>query len=127
MLVLQWLAGRHWTRVAAALALVVIVATPVVWASGLGARLPEALGPYLDERTGSRFPIFPFSAFVLAGTLAGATLGRAEPGVRHRRALVAGVGLLAPARSSPGRSPGASSTGGRRPPTCWCGSAACSC
>ena len=95
MLALQWLAGRHWTRVAAALALVVIAATPGVWASGLGARLPEAIGPYLDVRTGSRFPLFPFSAFVLAGTLAGATLGRAEPRTRHRRALVAGAALLA--------------------------------
>jgi uncharacterized membrane protein len=95
VLALQWLAGRHWTRVAAALALVVIAATPAVWASGLGARLPEAIGPYLDVRSGSRFPLFPFSAFVLAGTLAGATLGRAEPRTRHRRARLAGAALLA--------------------------------
>ncbi len=95
VLVLQWLAGRHWTRVAAALAVVVIVASPFVWSAGLGTSLPELLQPYLDGRTGSRFPIFPFSAFVLAGTLAGATLGRAEPSRRHRRVLVAGAALLA--------------------------------
>lgn len=92
---LQWLAGQNWTRVAAALALIVVAATPAVWASGLSARLPEAIGPYLDVRTGSRFPLFPFAAFVLAGTLAGATLGRADPGLRHRRALAAAGALLA--------------------------------
>ncbi len=94
VLLLQWLAGRHWTRVAAALAGVVIIVSPLVWSTGVAASLPEALRPYFDDQTGSRFPIFPFSAFVLAGTLAGASLGRAEPAVRHRRALLAGGGLL---------------------------------
>ncbi len=92
---LQWLAGRNWTRVAAALAVVVILATPFVWSSGVAARLPEPLAPYLDVATGSRFPLFPFAAFVLGGTLAGATLGRAEPRTRHRRAVAAGLALLA--------------------------------
>jgi len=74
---------------------VVVTATaPAVWASDLSSRLPEALAPYLDNRSGSRFPVFPNSAFVLAGTLAGAVLGRAEPPVRLRRALGAGGGLL---------------------------------
>ncbi len=95
VLLLQWLAGRHWTRVAAAIALIVVVVSPFVWSSGLGAGLPEALRPYLNAEAGSRFPIFPFSAFVLAGTLAGATLGRAEPAVRHRRAVLVGGVLLA--------------------------------
>jgi hypothetical protein len=95
VLVLQWLAGRRWTQVAAGFALAVIAAAPWVWASGLSARLPAAVAPYLDASTGSRFPVFPFSAFVLAGTLAGAMLGRAEPRVRHRRAVVGGLGLLA--------------------------------
>ncbi len=92
---LQWLAGRHWTRVAAALALVVIALSPLVWWSGVSRSLPEAIAAYLDDRTGSRFPIFPFSAFVLGGTLAGATLGRVDPLVRHRRALLGGGALLA--------------------------------
>jgi hypothetical protein len=90
---LQWVAGRHWARWAAALAVLVIAATPFAWSSGLGARLPEALAPWLDEATGSRFPVFPFSAFVLAGTLAGATIGRAEPRRRHRREVLWGLGL----------------------------------
>jgi fucose 4-O-acetylase-like acetyltransferase len=94
VILLQWVSGRRWTRLAAAVGLVVIAATPAVWASGLSTSLPEALAPYLDRSTGSRFPVFPYAAFVLAGTLAGATLGRAEPRVRHRRTLVAGLGLV---------------------------------
>jgi hypothetical protein len=92
---LQWAFGRHWTRWAAAIAVLVIAATPLVWSSGLSARLPEALAPWLDPMTGSRFPVFPFSAFVLGGTLAGATIGRAEPRIRHRREIMWGLGLVA--------------------------------
>jgi fucose 4-O-acetylase-like acetyltransferase len=95
VLALQWVAGRHWTRWAGLLALLVIAATPVVWSSGVSRRLPEALAPWLDESTGSRFPVFPFAAFVLAGTLGGAALGRAEPGTRHRREIRWGLGLVA--------------------------------
>ena len=92
---LQWTAGRHWTRWAGALAFAVIAATPFVWSSSLSEHLPEALAPWLDESTGSRFPVFPFAAFVLAGTLAGATLGRAEPTTRHRREVAWGLCLVA--------------------------------
>jgi uncharacterized membrane protein len=95
VLLLQWTAGRRWTRVAGVLALAVVATSPVVWSSGASARLPEWLGPYLDVRTGSRFPVFPFAAFVLAGAMAGAALGRVEPRVRHRRALGWGFALLA--------------------------------
>jgi len=95
VLVLQWVAGRNWTRWAGAIAFAVIAATPLVWSSGLSARLPEALAPWLDESTGSRFPVFPFAAFVLAGTLAGAALGRAEPRKRHSREIAWGLGLVA--------------------------------
>ena len=91
---LQWVAGRHWTWWAAGLATVVVASTPLVWSSGVSARLPEAVAPFLDESTGSRFPVFPFSAFVLAGTLAGATIGRKEPRRRHRRELKGGLALL---------------------------------
>ena len=94
VLALQALAGRHWTRWAGALSLVVVAATPFVWASGFAASLPETVAPWLDEATGSRFPVFPFSAFVLAGTLAGALLGHEHAPRRHRLELVAGTGLL---------------------------------
>jgi fucose 4-O-acetylase-like acetyltransferase len=92
---LQWIAGERWARWAAALAVLVIAATPFVWSSGLSARLPEVLAPWLDQATGSRFPVFPFSAFVLGGTLAGATLGRAEQRRRYRREIAWGLGLVA--------------------------------
>jgi hypothetical protein len=65
-----------------------------VWASGVAARLPEAIAPWLDEATGSRFPVFPFSAFVLAGTLAGALLGHQHAPRRHRLEIAGGAGLL---------------------------------
>jgi hypothetical protein len=91
---LQWVAGRRWTRWAGALALAVVAATPYVWSSGLATRLPEALTPWLDAATGSRFPLFPFAAFVLGGTLAGALLGHAPPLRRHRLELVSGAGFL---------------------------------
>jgi fucose 4-O-acetylase-like acetyltransferase len=94
VILLQWMMGRRWTQAAAVVALAVVAAAPGVWASDLAARFPESLAPYLDKSTGSRFPVFPYAAFVLAGTLAGATLGRAEPGVRHRRAFAAGLGLV---------------------------------
>jgi hypothetical protein len=92
---LQYLAGRGWTRWAGALALLVVAATPFVWASGVAARLPEALAPWLDAATGSQFPVFPFSAFVLAGTLAGALVGHAPPRRRHALETLTGTGLVA--------------------------------
>jgi hypothetical protein len=94
VLLLQWAVGRRWTLVAGALAVVVIAATPFVWGSAWTLSLPEALRPYADAATGSRFPVFPYSAFVLAGTLAGATLGRVEPRKRRRRSIGWGLGLL---------------------------------
>jgi len=92
---LQWLAGPRWTRWAGALGLAIVAATPFVWASGVAAQLPAPLAPFLDAATGSRFPLFPFSAFVLAGTLVGGVLGHAPPARRHRLELAAGAALLA--------------------------------
>lgn len=91
---LQWVAGQRWVQAAALVSLMVIAAAPGVWASGLAERLPEAVAPYFDRSTGSRFPVFPYSAFVLAGTLAGALLGRVEPRTRHLRALAGAAGLI---------------------------------
>lgn len=91
---LQWLAGAHWTRAAALLTLLVLGLSPAVWSASLSGRVHPALGAYLDMSSGSHFPFFPFGAFVLAGTVAGAVLGRQDPAVRRRRALVWGAGLL---------------------------------
>jgi len=94
LLALQALVRRRWTTWAGILALVIVAATPFVWSSGVSARLPEPLAPWLDTATGSSFPVFPYSAFVLAGALAGARLGRAPAPLRHRREVVNGVLLL---------------------------------
>jgi hypothetical protein len=94
VLLLQWLLGRGWTRWAGVMALAIVAATPFVWNAGLAAGLPEPLAPWLDDKTGSRFPIFPFSAFVLAGTLAGAILGHAPAERRHRLEIAGGAAFV---------------------------------
>lgn len=96
VLALQWLAGRRWIVAAATAAFLILVAGPFVWASGVSARLPLFLGAHLDQAVApSQFPVFPYAAFVLAGTVAGAALGRQYPERRHGRAVFAGLGLIA--------------------------------
>ena len=96
LLAVQWIAGRHWPPAAAALATIVLVAGPGIWASGVASRLPAPIGAYLDMTvTPSQFPLFPFSAFVLAGSVAGSALGRQDPATRRRRGLVGGFALIA--------------------------------
>ncbi len=92
---LQWVVGARWTAAAGGLAALVLAAGPFVWAARVSEALPPFLSAYVDERTGSHFPLFPYSAFVLAGTVAGAGLGRREPRTRHRRTLLAGLACLA--------------------------------
>jgi uncharacterized membrane protein len=96
VLLLQWLVGRYWVTVAGVLALAIMFAAPWVWSAQLSAKVPLAIGAYLDQLAApSQFPIFPFSSFVLAGTVAGAALGRQEARVRWRRAVRWGLGLIA--------------------------------
>lgn len=96
MMALQWIAGRRWIAAAGIAALAALAAAPAIWASGLSRRLPPFLGAYLDTASvPSTFPLFPYSAFVLVGAVAGAALGRQDPAVRRRRAVEWGAGLLA--------------------------------
>jgi uncharacterized membrane protein len=96
LLLLQWVAGRRWVVVAATAAVAILAAGPFVWASHVASRLPQWLGAYLDMSVAhSQFPIFPYAAFVLAGTVAGAWLGRTDRATRHRRALPAAGVLIA--------------------------------
>jgi hypothetical protein len=81
---LQALFGRRW----------LLAAGPWVWSRHLSEGLPPFLAAYLDSRTGSIFPLFPHAAFVLAGAVCGAFLGRQDPPVRHRRAALLSAGLL---------------------------------
>lgn len=94
VLVLQWIFGRRWTAATGILAVALLAAGPWIWAAGLAATLPPVLGAYLDQATGSHFPVFPFATFVLGGTVAGAALGRQEVAVRRARARVWGGGLV---------------------------------
>jgi uncharacterized membrane protein len=92
---LQWTFGRRWIPAAGLAAIAVLAAAPGIWASGVSRALPPVIGAYLDNATvPSTFPLFPYAAFVLAGAVAGAGLGRQETAVRRRRGVVWGVGLL---------------------------------
>jgi fucose 4-O-acetylase-like acetyltransferase len=95
LLLLQWVAGRRWVVAAAAAAVAILTAAPFVWSARLSTRVPLFLGGYLDPAAApSQFPIFPFAAFVLAGTVAGAWLGRTDRATRHRRSVRAALTLL---------------------------------
>jgi fucose 4-O-acetylase-like acetyltransferase len=96
VLLLQRLFGRRWVWAAGLSALAVIVASPWAWDPAVAAALPLPAAAYVSPlRAPSQFPLFPYAAFVLAGTLAGAQLGRQDVAVRRRRALVWGTGLMA--------------------------------
>ena len=96
LLALQWVFGMRWVAAAAALAVGVLAVGPWVWASGVSAALPLPVAAYLDmARAPSRFPLFPFAAFVLAGAAAGAALGRQDPATRRYRGFAFGLALVA--------------------------------
>jgi uncharacterized membrane protein len=95
LIALQWVFGTRWVAAAVGLALAVLAAGPWVWASGVSAAAPLPLAAYLDmARAPSRFPLFPFAAFVLAGAAAGAALGRQDPATRRSRGIALGLALL---------------------------------
>jgi hypothetical protein len=53
------------------------------------------LGAYLDSSVApSQYPVFPFAAFVLCGTVAGSALGRVDYAKRKRRSIRWGLGLV---------------------------------
>jgi uncharacterized membrane protein len=96
VLLLQRLFDRRWVWAAGAVAIVVIVVSPFFWRPAAAAALSLPLAAYVSPlRAPSQFPLFPFAAFVLAGTVAGAQLGRQDAEVRHRRALAWGGALAA--------------------------------
>lgn len=95
VLLLQRLFGRRWVWAAGLSAVLVIALSPAAWRPGIAAGLPLPWAAYVSPlRAPSQFPLLPYAAFVLAGTLAGAELGRQDASVRSRRAMVWGLGLV---------------------------------
>jgi hypothetical protein len=76
------------------LALVVVGLTPIVWGVEWTRIFPPAVAGYFSERTGSLFPLLPWSAYILVGAGLGQIYMR-WAAVDLRR--YANVGLLAPA------------------------------
>jgi len=54
----------------------IIFATPVVWTIDWNARLPLSISSYLSPSSGSFFPLFPWSAYLLLGLAMGQIYGR---------------------------------------------------
>jgi len=83
---------------AGALAVAISLATPSVWALDLARRLPLAFALFLNPGGISLFPIFPWAAFLLAGSSASCLfLSSVEAGTVPRfmrRLAIAGAGLI---------------------------------
>ena len=58
-----------WTSFVVAVAIILL--TPFFWSVDWTARLPLSLAAYLSPATGSQFPLFPWSAYVLLGAALG--------------------------------------------------------
>lgn len=92
---LQRLAGRRWIGLAAGAAVAVVALSPLAWQPAVAEALPLPVAAYVSPtRAPSQFPLFPNAAFVLAGTVAGATLGRSAHDSRRRKAVVWGGTLF---------------------------------
>jgi uncharacterized membrane protein len=75
-LVMMSRSRRVFMGVSFALALLIIVTTPLVWRYHWTSVLPVALASYLSPANGSQFPLFPFAASVLVGAGAGQLYAR---------------------------------------------------
>lgn len=87
---------RRWFSVAAmALVSVFVVATPRVWATPWTG-LPLWLSSYLSQDSGSQFPLFPWSAYILLGIVLGQIYGRwgAANLTRYANTVLLGPGVL---------------------------------
>ena len=84
---------RAFTVSAFVLAIAIVVAAPTVRNIDWVPILPLSLAAYLSPATGSQFPLFPWTAFVLIGAAAGQLY--VQWGAAHLKAF-ANWGLLAP-------------------------------
>lgn len=80
---------------ACALAVLVAVRSPAVWAAGAGHSAGPLLGPWLDGSSGSLFPIFPWASLALFGVATGGAFTLELRGSsRARLWLVPGLALV---------------------------------
>jgi uncharacterized membrane protein len=76
LLVLVARSRRVFSLLTLALSGVVIVLAPRAWSVNWPSHLPEAFAAYFSPKTGSQFPLVPWSAFVLLGAALGQVYAR---------------------------------------------------
>ena len=98
LLVLVARSRRTFMLVTIALAAIVVLATPLVWAADWTRLLPAGVAAYLSPASGSQFPLFPWMGFILLGAGLGqlyARWGASDLSAFARGALIApGVVLV---------------------------------
>lgn len=82
---------RHYVGWSLGLGLLVVLASPWVYAVDWFRWLPEGLAAFLSFRHGSGFPLFPASGFMFLGVGLGAVLMESPPDLRLRRFRLASL------------------------------------
>ncbi|HQZ40595.1 MAG TPA: heparan-alpha-glucosaminide N-acetyltransferase domain-containing protein [Vicinamibacterales bacterium] len=99
LLVLIARTPRRYELAAAAACALAVVLTPMMWAIDWSGILPLAAASYLSPATGSQFPLFPWSGYMLFGVLVGMAYLRAGPTALARFAnfqlLLGGAAMVA--------------------------------
>ena len=75
------------------LTVVIVLSTPVVWATDLSPALSPVLSPFVNDKPFSVFPLFPYAAFMFCGVITGHFFLRAATQDRAARYVVTlGIG-----------------------------------
>jgi uncharacterized membrane protein len=82
---LMWVAGspERFAKLAAGAGAFVVLLAPVSWALHWTKIIPLTAASYLTSQTGSLFPLFPWSGYVLFGSALGYVIVRRNWGVGH--------------------------------------------
>ena len=70
-LVLAARSHRRFAMLVIGSAIFVVAVSPMVGATDWSEHIPNSIAPYFNSRTGSLFPLFPWSAYIFAGAGAG--------------------------------------------------------
>jgi uncharacterized membrane protein len=71
LLILVLPSPRSFIYVLSAVAAVIVLSSPIVWAYDFGPMVSHVVSPYLNQQQISLFPIFPYGGFLYAGVVAG--------------------------------------------------------